>query len=66
MKHLLRFLGCLCVVVMVVSCKETEEQRIARLSYRLQIKVTMEKFIIGNDISINALNDYVFLDFFCP
>lgn len=30
MKQLLKLLGCLCAVVLVVSCKETEEQRIAR------------------------------------
>ena len=30
MKQLLKLLGCLCAVVLIVSCKETEEQRIAR------------------------------------
>ena len=29
MKQLLKLLVCLCAVVLVVSCKETEEQRIA-------------------------------------
>ena len=32
MKQLLKLLVCLCAVVLVVSCKETEEQRIAGIS----------------------------------
>ena len=52
MKQLLKLLGCLFAVVLVVSCKETEEQRIARHIKYWENKETQIQLINATELLV--------------